>query len=62
MRSAGGRVLDGGDPGLRRVPRRDGGEANPEGERLEPGLLLGADDLGIDEIRAQFAACKVGMF
>src|SRR5699024_6123492 len=43
MRSAGGRVLDGGDPGLRRVPRRDGGEADPEGERLEPGLLLGAE-------------------
>ena len=24
--------------------------------------MMGADDLGIDEIRAQFAAGKVGMF
>ncbi|MCQ2437823.1 MAG: extracellular solute-binding protein [Clostridia bacterium] len=28
----------------------------------ENGYMLGADDLGIDEIRAQFAAGKVGMF
>ena len=29
--------------------------------KMMEGLLLGADDLGIDEIRAQFAAGKVGM-
>ena len=33
-----------------------------EAKMMQEGLLLGADDLGIDEIRAQFAAGKVGMF
>ena len=33
-----------------------------EARMMQEGLLLGADDLGIDEIRAQFAAGKVGMF
>lgn len=31
-------------------------------EMFQNGYMLGADDLGIDEIRAQFAAGKVGMF
>ena len=31
-------------------------------EMFQSGCMLGADDLGIDEIRAQFAAGKVGMF
>ena len=33
-----------------------------EAKMMQEGLLLGLDDLGIDEIRAQFAAGKVGMF
>ena len=31
-------------------------------EMFQNGYMLGADDLGIDEIRAQFAAGRVGMF
>lgn len=31
-------------------------------EMFQNGWMLGADDLGIDEIRAQFAAGRVGMF
>lgn len=31
-------------------------------EMYQNGWMLGADDLGIDEIRAQFAAGRVGMF